>query len=318
MQDNPAEATALLKDLLISMTTFFRDPEAFAALERDVIPKLFEGKTPDDQVRVWVAGCATGEEAYTVTMMLVDHAATLVAAPQIQVFATDIDEAAIATARDGFYPINDAADVPPERLSRHFVTGDGGYRVRREIRERVLFAVHNIIKDPPIAHIGLATCRNFLIYLNHTAQRRVMDVLHFAVNPAGYLMLGGSESIDGAGDLFSNVSKEHRIYQARIVEPRLTFPVPDRGFIATLGKIPEMPRLRDSQPTLHSTYAQLHQRLLERYAAPSVVVNEDYEILHISETAGQFMQIQGGSLSTNLLALIRPELRLQLRSSLFL
>jgi two-component system CheB/CheR fusion protein len=317
MQENSAEATALLKDLLISVTNFFRDPEAFAALERDIIPKLFEGKTHDDQVRVWVAGCATGEEAYTVTMMLTEYAAKLTSPPQIQVFATDIDEDAIATARDGFYTISDAADVPPERLNLHFVSEGSGYRVRREIRERVLFAVHNIIKDPPFAHIGLATCRNFLIYLNHNAQRRVMDVLHFAVNPAGYLMLGGSESVDGAGDLFSNISKEHRIYQARIVETRLTFPVPDRAFVTTLGKMPEMPRLRDSQPTLRSTYAQLHQRLLERYAAPSVVVNEDYDILHISETAGQFMQIQGGSLSTNLLALICPELRLELRSTLY-
>ncbi len=317
LQENPAEATALLKDLLISVTNFFRDPEAFAALERDVIPKLFEGKTPDDQVRVWVAGCATGEEAYTVTMMLVDYAATLVAAPQIQVFATDIDEAAIATARDGFYTINDAADVPPERLSRHFVTGDGGYRVRREIRERVLFAVHNIIKDPPFAHIGLATCRNFLIYLNHAAQRRVMEVLHFALSPAGYLMLGGSESVDGAVDLFSVLDKEHRIYQNRVGATRLSFPIPDRGFFSSLAQLPEIPRMRDSQPALRSTYGELHQRLLERYAPPSIVVNEDYDILHMSQSAGQFMQIPGGELSINLLALVRPELRLELRAALY-
>ncbi len=317
MEENAAEANALLKDLLISVTNFFRDPEAFEALERDIIPKLFEGKTPDDQVRVWVTGCATGEEAYTVTMMLVEYAATLTAAPQIQVFATDIDEDAIALAREGYYTLNDAADVPPERLSRHFFSEGGGYRVRREIRERVLFAVHNIIKDPPFAHIHLATCRNFLIYLNHTAQRRVMDVLHFALSPAGYLMLGGSESVDGAVDLFSILNKEHRIYQGRVVETRLSFPVPDRAYIATLGKLPESPRLRDSQPTLRSTYAQLHQRLLERYSWPSVVVNEDYDILHISESAGRFMQISGGEVSTNLLALVRPELRLELRSALY-
>src|SRR6185369_1077244 len=155
-----------------------------------------------------------------------------------------------------------------------------GYRVRREIRERVLFAVHNIIKDPPFAHLDLATCRNLLIYLNRTAQRRVMDVLHFALNPAGYLMLGGSESVDGAIDLYSVVNKEHRIYQGRVVETRLSFPVPDQGFLSTLGKMPELPRLRDSQPALRSTYAQLHQRLLERYAPPSIVIDENYDILH--------------------------------------
>src|SRR6185369_16047358 len=195
MHENPAEATALLKDLLISVTNFFRDPEAFEALERKIIPKLFEGKTADDQVRVWVAGCATGEEAYSVTMMLSEYAAKRAFAPQIQVFGTDIDEDAIALARDGLYTVSDTADLSPEYLSRHFVKEREGYRVRREIRERVLFAVHNIIKDPPFAHLGLATCRNFLIYLNRTAQRRVMEVLHFALNPEGYLMLGASESV---------------------------------------------------------------------------------------------------------------------------
>ncbi|MBV9209018.1 MAG: histidine kinase, partial [Acidobacteria bacterium] len=204
MHEHPAEATALLKDLLISVTNFFRDADAFEALERDIIPKLFEGKTAEDQVRVWVAGCATGEEAYTIAMMLSDYGGQLGSPPQIQVFATDIDEDAIAMARDGFYTISDAADVPPERLSRHFVMEDNeGYRVRREIRERVLFAVHNLIKDPPFAHLDMATCRNLLIYLNRNAQRRVMEVLHFALKPGGYLMLGASESIERATDLYT-------------------------------------------------------------------------------------------------------------------
>jgi two-component system CheB/CheR fusion protein len=317
MREHPAEATALLKDLLISVTNFFRDAEAFEALERDVIPKLFEGKTANDQVRVWVTGCATGEEAYTVTMLLSEYAATLLSPPQIQVFATDIDEDAIATAREGFYTINDAADVPPERLRNHFLREAEGYRVRREIRDLVLFAVHNIIKDPPFAHLDLATCRNLLIYLNRAAQRRVMDVLHFALNPGGYLMLGASESVDGAGDLYSVVDKDHRIYQGRAIETHFIFPVPDGSLAMRLGKLPEMRRMRDTPATHDSSYAQLHQRLLERYAPPSIVVNEDYEVLHMSESAGKFMQIQGGELSSNLLMLIRPELRLELRAALY-
>jgi two-component system CheB/CheR fusion protein len=207
--------------------------------------------------------------------------------------------------------------VPPERLSRHFVSEAEGYRVRREIRERVLFAVHNIIKDPPFAHLDLATCRNFLIYLNRTAQRRVMDVLHFALNPGGYLMLGNSESVDGASDLFSVVDKEHRIYQGRAIETRMIFPIPDGGLVTRLGKLPDLRHGKEPQPILRSTYAQLHQRLLERYAPPSVVVNEDYAIVHISDRAGQFLQIHGGEPSTNLLTLIRPELRLELRAALY-
>lgn len=317
MHENPAEATALLKDLLISVTNFFRDPKAFEALEREIIPKLFEGKGADDQVRVWVAGCATGEEAYSVTMLLSEYAANRAFAPQIQVFATDIDEDAIAVARDGFYTVSDTADVPPEYLSRHFIQEGRGYRVGREIRERVLFAVHNMIKDPPFAHLDLATCRNFLIYLNRTAQRRAMEVLHFALNPGGYLMLGASESVDGAGDLFSVIDKEHRIYQGRAVETRLVFPVPDVGIVTRLGKLPERRRAPDLQSAQRPTYAHLHQRLLERYAPPSIVVNEDYDILHISENAGKLLQIPGGELSSNLLTLVRPELRLELRAALF-
>jgi len=317
MQEHPAEATSLLKDLLISVTHFFRDTEAFDALERNIIPRLFEGKGPADRVRVWVAGCATGEEAYSLAMMLWDFAATLSAAPQIQVFATDIDEEAIAAARDGFYTINDAADVPADRLSLHFVEAGDGFRVRREIRERVLFAVHNIIKDPPFAHLDLATCRNFLIYLNRTAQRRVMDVLHFALNPGGYLMLGSSETVDGAGDLFSTVDKENRIYRGRAVETRMIFPVPDGSLANRLGKLPEIRRVHNAQPAQRSTYAELHQRLLEHYAPPSVVINEEYDILHMSESAGSFMQIKGGEPSTNLLTLVRPELRLELRAALY-
>jgi PAS domain S-box-containing protein len=317
MHDNPAEATALLKDLLISVTNFFRDAGSFEVLERDIIPRLFEGKTADDQVRVWVPGCATGEEAYSVTMLLSEYAAKLPFAPQIQVFATDIDEDAIATAREGFYNLNDAADISPERLARHFINEGNGYRVRRELRERVLFAVHNIIKDPPFAHLELATCRNFLIYLNHTAQRRVMDVLHFALNPGGYLMLGNSESVDGADKLFSVVDKEHHILQGRAIESRLIFPLSDGGLSARLRKLPEIRHTRESQPVLRSTYAQLHQRLLERYAPPSVVVNKDYDLVHISESAGKFMQIQGGEISTNVLSLVRPDLRLELRAALY-
>jgi two-component system CheB/CheR fusion protein len=318
MHERPQEAQALLKDLLISVTNFFRDAAAFAALEREVIPRLFEGKTADDQVRVWVAGCATGEEAYSVMMMLADYSLSLPGPPQIQLFATDIDENAVAVAREGVYTLNDAADISPERLSRYFVREtDDDYRVRRDIRERVLFAMHNVIKDPPFAHLDLATCRNLLIYLNQKAQRRVLDVLHFALNPGGYLMLGGSESADGASDLYAPVDKEHRIYQGRAVETRLVFPVPDGSLVTRLGRLPDVRRFRESKAPPYSSYLLLHQRLLERYAPPSVVVDEDYNVVHMSEGAGRYMELHGGELSPNLLSLIRPELRLELRSALY-
>jgi two-component system CheB/CheR fusion protein len=225
LRSNADEAQALLKDLLISVTNFFRDSEAFEALERNVIPRLFADKGAGDFVRVWTAGCATGEEAYSLAMLLCEFSSGMTNAPSIQVFATDIDEDAIAFARDGLYTLNDAADVSPERLRRFFVKEGEGYRVRRELRELVLFAHHNLIRDPPFSHLDLVTCRNLLIYLNRTAQARIMDVFNFALNPGGYLFLGGSESIEGASDLFVAAEKDQHIYQSRAIAAPNMFPI---------------------------------------------------------------------------------------------
>ena len=227
LRERPAEARALLKDLLISVTNFFRDREAFAALEQEIIPRLFDGKGAGDHVRVWVAGCATGEEAYTLAMLLCEHAEGRSNPPALQVFATDIDEPALAAAREGFYTVNDAADVSPERLRRFFVKGSSGYQVSRALREMVLFAQHNIIKDPPFSHLDLITCRNLLIYLNRAAQERLARVFHFALNPGGYLFLSLSESIDGPADLFVKIDKEHNIFQSRPVEARVPLSLSD-------------------------------------------------------------------------------------------
>ena len=318
IRDHPTESQALLKDLLISVTNFFRDRDAFEKLEELIVPRLFQGRTEDDQVRVWVPGCATGEEAYSLAMLLAERSTNAPGAPAIQVFATDIDEAAIATAREGTYTINDAADVSPERLERFFIKTGDVYRVRKELRDIVLFAHHNLIKDSPFSHLDLVSCRNLLIYLNRTAQQRVMDLLHFALNPGGYLFLGSSEAVDGASDLFLSVDKDAHIFQSRPVGSRLAMPIPD-----LLGT----PRIRYDQLTSTApearvrerlSYADLHQRLLEEYAPPSVIVNEEHEILHLSERAGRYLHFAGGEPSHNLLRAVRPELRIELRSALYL
>lgn len=318
MREHKEEAQALLKDLLISVTNFFRDAEAFRSVEQKIIPQLFEGKGAGDYVRVWVAGCATGEEAYSLTMLLLDYAAKLSVAPSVQVFATDLDEQAVSTARDGFYTNSDAADVPPERLRRYFTKEADGYRVRRELREAVLFAHHNLIKDPPFSHLDLISCRNLLIYLNRTAQERVMQVMHFALNPGGFLFLGTSESVDGAGNLFVTVDKDAHVYQGRVVSPRLTIPLPDMSPGVTASQRPlaesaREPRAREER----LTYSDLHHRLIEQYGPPSIVVNEEYDIVHLSERAGRYLQFAGGDASLNLLKVIRPELRLELRTALY-
>jgi len=312
VREQPKEAQALLKDLLISVTNFFRDRDAFGSLERVVLPKLFQSKTENDQVRAWVAGCATGEEAYSLAMLLAEHSAGVPGAPMVQIFATDIDVDAIAMAREGVYTINDAADVPVERLRRFFQKEGDAYRVRKELREMVLFAHHNIIKDPPFSHLDLVSCRNLLIYLNRSAQRRVMEVTHFALKPEGYLFLGSTESIEGSGDLFVVVDKDARIFESRATSARISIPIGvlapnERRVLHQAGEARTKERL---------SFADLHLRLLEQYAPPSMVVNEDHEIVHVSESAGRFLQFVGGEPSHDLLRVVRPELRLELRAAL--
>jgi len=318
MRANPEEPQALLKDLLISVTNFFRDPEAFTALERNIIPRVFEGKGPKDQVRVWVAGCATGEEAYSIAMLLIEYVENISQPPALQVFATDIDEQSIATARAGYYTLNDAADVSPERLRRFFIKEREGYRVRRDLREIVLFAHHNLIKDPPFSHLDMVSCRNLLIYLNRSLQEKAMETIHFAIRPRGYLFLGTSESTSGPPDLFMTVDKENHIYQSRAVAPRITaLPFNIQTDISDLKVRPREETLQEIRAQERLSYLDLHQRLLEQYGPPSVLVNEDYDIVHLSETAGQFLQMTGGEPSHNLLRIVRPELRLELRTALY-
>ncbi len=320
MREEPEETDALLRDLLISVTNFFRDRYAFDALETTVLPKILEGKTAADTVRVWVAGCATGEEAYSLAMLLAEKTAEISDAPNIQIFATDIDEKAIAFARDGLYTLNDAADVSPERLRQFFIKEAEGYRVRSEIREMILFAAHNLIKDAPFSHLDLATCRNLLIYLNRTAQSRVMEVVHFALNPNGYFFLGSSESIDGANDLFTPIDKENHIFQSRPVTTRIALPLPDLPVTfrrSVQSTVPTISREQENRMLERLSYADLHQQLLEQYAPPSVIVNEEYDILHLSERAGRYLQITGGEPTFNLLKVVRQDLRLELRTALY-
>lgn len=317
MFEHPEETHALLKDLLISVTNFFRDSKAFDRLEQDIIPAIFAGKTSSDQVRVWVAGCATGEEAYSLAILCAEKQLELLDAPKVQIFATDIDEAAISTARDGLYTLNDAADVSPDRLSRFFNREGEGYRVRQAVRETIIFAQHNILKDPPFSKLDLVTCRNVLIYLNNTAQERVVETFHFALKPKGFLFLGTSESVDGASDLYAAYNRDHHIFQTREVQPR-NYPVPEAipQFQFPKNDPLQKPEVREARAQRIS-FGELHQRMLEQYAPPSVVVNEEYEIVHMSERVGQYFKFAGGEPTQNLLKLINPHIRMELRSALY-
>ncbi|HEV7405003.1 MAG TPA: chemotaxis protein CheB, partial [Chthoniobacteraceae bacterium] len=338
LRTHPGEAGALLQDLLISVTNFFRDREAFDSLA-ERIPKLFAGKGPNDTVRVWVPACATGEEAYSIAMLLSEHARTLDAPPVLQVFATDLDDAVVQFARTGLYQETITADVSEERLQRFFVKEHRGYRVRRELREIVLFAIHDLLKDAPFSRLDLVSCRNLLIYLNREAQTRALEIFYFALRPGALLFLGSSEFVDEASPLFGVVDKKHRLYVQRGIG-RVPLPVlagpgaPAFAFTAPGHPrgAPVMPGLAFQQKTLEHAalharshgeergeagWNELHLKLIEHFVPPSLIVNEAHEILHLSANVGRFLHFSGGEPTMNLMRVIHPMLRIELRAALF-
>lgn len=318
MQENADEAIALLKDLLISVTNFFRDTKPFELMQQEILPEIFKDKTSGDQIRIWVAGCATGEEAYSLAMLCAELTMGNIDAPKVQIFATDIDEVAIAKARDGLYSLNDSADVSPERLQQFFNKEGEFFRIRREIRETIMFATHNVLKDPPFSHLDMVSCRNLMIYLNQVAQERVVETFHFALKPGGFLFLGTSESVDNTSDLYSTYNRENHVFQRRQVTMK-TYPVPESNTPMQFEKFRKDTTTQNHEKKIleRISYGDLHQQLLEEYAPPSLVINDEYEILHLTEKVGRYLQILGGELSTNLLKLVKPELRLELRSALY-
>lgn len=318
LQAHPDETVALFRDCLVSVTSFFRDADAYEMLERDCIPQLFQSKGRSEFVRVWVAGCATGEEAYSVAIQLAERAAQLHEPPRLQVFATDLDEEAIAIARRGRYPATIAKDIAQARLDRFFIKEENGYVVRPEIREHVLFAVHDLLKDPPFSRLDLICCRNVLIYFNREAQAKVFDIFHYALNPKGYLFLGTSESVDAAPELFSVLNKNCHLYQQRELvtiqnRPRWS---PLSALTTLGGKLAERPQQRrDSKPrTIEELYTAW---TLRTHTPPRLLVNENYDITHLFGGAERYLQEREGAITQNILQKVLPDLRLDLRTALY-
>lgn len=311
LREHVEEAQALLADLLISVTAFFRDSKAFESLATNVIPHLFRGEDRSP-VRVWVAGCATGEEAYSIAMLLMEEAGKHEFRPEIQVFGSDMDNRALNIAREGRYPAAIEADVNEERLRRFFTRDGEYYRVKRELRDTVLFANHSLLKDPPFSRLDLVSCRNLLIYLDRDLQQQVLATLHYALLPDGYAFLGSSESGEHAEGLFRVVDRDARIYQS---SGRST------------ERLPALPRILGA-PTEHMGPAAAptpvsaraaqaaHREALEITAPPSALVDQTNRVMHLSENAGRYLQPSGGPLTTDLTDLVRQELRFELRSAL--
>ena len=313
LHDHPSEIDDLFKDLLISVTSFFREPQVWEYLEQNVLPGLMEKRAPEGMLRLWVPGCATGEEAYSLAMLLLEAAQAGDQSPGMQVFASDLDSSALDFARAGLYPESIAADVSRERLRRFFVREEQGYRVHKWVRDLVVFSVQNLISDPPFSRIDLITCRNLMIYLAPEIQQRVISLFHFALRPGGYLLLGNAESVGSPTDLFEVVSKKWRIY--RRIGP-LThdreFPViPAVGHHPVPRAVAPFPLSRESK-----LLGAVQSLVLERYVPACALVNAKEEILYLFGPTDRYLLQPTGQLTPDLLAWSRGGIRSKLRASL--
>jgi two-component system CheB/CheR fusion protein len=317
MCDNADETKALLDDMLIGVTNFFRDRDSFESLEREVIPQLFarHEKTADNsEVRVWSAGTSTGEEAYSLAIALNDYKVETASEVKIQIFASDIDERAITAGRAGVYPEAIITDVSPIRLRQYFVKEDARYRVRKDMREKVLFAKHSLLSDPPFSQIDLIVCRNLLIYLDRDVQREILQMFHFALRAGGYLFLGTSESADACSELFTTVDKKNRIFRARTGANSHRVPtMPRGGYTRALSSTQAQVVQNVKKPSI----THLYQRAVERFSPPSIVISSEAEILYISDGAGRYLQHSAGEVKSNLLSLVEGDMRLELRTAIF-
>jgi two-component system, chemotaxis family, CheB/CheR fusion protein len=314
LRDNPQEVQNLFNDLLIGVTQFFRDGKEFETLERDVIPRILEGKNSGDPVRVWVLGCATGEEAYSICILLREEMARRDVAPQVQIFATDIDVRALAAARVGRYPDTIARDVTPDRLARWFVKEGNTYCIVKALREMCIFSAHNVIRDAPFSKLDLISCRNLLIYLNADLQGRVIPLFHFALLPDRYLFLGNSENVTRHQKLFEPIDRRARIFRRRETGTRHLpeFPLtPPGGRITASLATPVSLR-----PVLDGGLARRAERVVERYAPAYAIADEEFHVLHFSGRMGRYIEPSAGAASLDLLNLVHRDLRLDLRAAL--
>jgi len=321
LQQTPTEVEALFRDLLIGVTNFFRDPEVFKAIEEEVIPKVFADKSVGAAIRVWVPGCSTGEEAYSLAILLQERVETLKLSFRVQVFATDIDSQAIAIARTGVYPASIAADVSPERLRRFFSPEPDGdfYRIHKNIRDLLVFSEQNVIKDPPFSKLDLISCRNLLIYMGGELQKRLIPLFHYALNPCGFLFLGTSETVGEFGDLFATLDRKLKLYQhkdclfnaqrqalGRFVPPLTDL---DEAFSRTTAR----PAGHRKPPLRELT----EQALLQQIAPAGALVNDQGDILYLHGHTGLYLELAPGESGVNnILKMAREGLRREMTTAL--
>ncbi|OIQ98975.1 chemotaxis protein methyltransferase cher2 [mine drainage metagenome] len=315
LKEHPPEVQSLFKELLINVTSFFRDPEAFVVLKQNILPELLKNKPEHYVFRVWVAGCATGEEAYSIAILLHELMSENQSVFKTQIYSTDLDDDAIAIARAGVYPPNIAQDVTPERLRRFFIKEDAGYRVKKEIREMVVFATQNIIKDPPFTKLDLLSCRNLMIYLEPELQNRVIPAFHYALKPGGVLFLSPSESIGNHVELFTALNRKWKFYQTTpsIASNRTMM---SSGLSWTKDNPTKGPDDVTAQ-IKETDFAELTRRaLLQSYAPASVVTNTKGDILFVHGDTGKYLRPAPGQATLNVIEMAREGLQLELRTAI--
>ena len=313
LQEDAAEVRNLSKDLLIHVTRFFREPESFEAIAREVLPGLLENRTPDQPIRVWVSGCATGEEAYSLAILLTEFLQEHGADLRVHIFATDVSDAAIEHARAGLYPASIEGDVGADRLRRFFTKADGGYRVAKTIRDLCVFARQDLTKDPPFSRLDLILCRNVLIYMDLLLQKKLLSIFHYALNPNGFLVLGQAETVGAQATLFSLVDKKSRIHRRRSNSgaPAMTFPVEhpvaSAGGTRTLAEPPSLDKVLQTE---------VHRIINDRFAPPGVVIDSEMQIVQFRGQTGAFLAPAPGEASLNLLKMAKEGLLYGLRSAI--
>ena len=310
VERTPAEIDILFKDLLIGVTNFFRDPKAWQVLQKIILPDLIKSKPSKASIRIWVPGCATGEEAYSLAILLVEGMEKMNSHTDVQIFATDIDEDAIVFARQGVFTDNIAADVSRQRLRRFFVKNGKTYEVSKQIRDMIVFAVQNLINDPPFSRLDLVSCRNLLIYMDPELQKQILPLFHFTLRSEGILLLGNSESIGGFADLFTPIDTKWKIFKRKdvLLEKMAEYPMPplvDAGGTNT-------PPVKKLVPKISNIRSIAEKLILDQYAPASVLINAKLNILYYIGDTGRYLQQPSGEPAINILKMIHKDLRYKL------
>src|SRR5882724_12071609 len=319
LQHHPAEVEALYEDILIKVTSFFRDPDAFEALKTEVFPSILKHRSPAEPIRVWVPGCATGEEAYSQAIALLESLENIRADIPLQLFGTDLGQGSIEKARAGTYPESIAADVSSERLRRFFVKVEGGYRINKMIRDVCVFARQNLLQDPPFSRIDVISCRNVLIYLGPVLQKRIMPIFHYALRPRGFLMLGGAEGIMGtASDLFELMDRKHKIYCRKYTASWLHFDFAASQYSIEAGNFASGKEAQQREGGVHllDLHREADRILLTKYAPVAVVINDDMEVLESRGHVGLYLELAPGRASFNILKMAREGLLFDLQAAI--